>query len=64
MMIALDYDQTFSLDPEFWEKFVNLAQFAGHDIRIVTVRDERLDRTAPMVDVENIRCYVASAPRA
>jgi hypothetical protein len=52
--IALDYDNTYSLDPGFWQQFVWLAEVAGHEVRIVTVRDDRYDRTGPLVDVEKI----------
>ncbi|RWB40453.1 MAG: hypothetical protein EOQ44_25260 [Mesorhizobium sp.] len=52
MKIALDYDQTYSADPVFWEAFGNLARWYGHDVRIVTARNAELDRTAPLVEVE------------
>lgn len=54
MRIALDYDNTYSLDPTFWQCVAALAAAAGHDIRIVTVRDERFDRTAPVAEVETV----------
>jgi NAD-dependent SIR2 family protein deacetylase len=52
MKIALDYDLTYSADPEFWDAFIVLAYKWGHDLRIVTVRDDRLDRRAPLVKLE------------
>ena len=45
MKIALDYDHTYSADPKLWNGFIFAAQGAGHDIRIVTARDDRFDRT-------------------
>jgi hypothetical protein len=51
--IALDYDKTFTLDPRFWFNFIVDARLCGHDVRVVTIRDDRLDRTAPLIDVEN-----------
>jgi hypothetical protein len=50
--IALDYDQTYTLDPMFWQTFFRAAQDAGHDIRIITIRDERFDRTADIAQLE------------
>lgn len=54
MKIALDYDKTYSADPTFWGWVINSAVNHGHDIRIVTARDDRLDRTMDLVKVERI----------
>jgi hypothetical protein len=54
MKIAIDYDLTFSLDPHFWRAFVELVVRHGHECRCVTIRDDRFDRTAPLVDVEQL----------
>lgn len=54
MRIALDYDDTYSLDPGFWKQFVWTAEVAGHEVCIVTVRDERHDRTPPLIEVEKM----------
>ncbi len=53
MKIALDYDKTYTADAVFWNAFLQVARAAGHEVRIVTVRDERLDRTAPLVALED-----------
>lgn len=52
MQIALDYDKTYSADPDFWQAFILLCKRAGHEVRIVTARDERFDRTAGLAEVE------------
>jgi len=52
MKIALDYDHTYSLDPIFWNQVIRAARRTGHDIRVVTARDDRLDRTAQLVELE------------
>lgn len=52
MKIALDYDKTYSLDPEFWDIVISAARAFDHDVRIVTIRDPRYDRTAPLLEVE------------
>jgi hypothetical protein len=40
MKIALDFDNTYSLDPDFWDTFIETSQICGHDIMIVTGRRE------------------------
>jgi hypothetical protein len=50
--IALDYDLTYSLDPTFWRMFIGNAAARRHEVRIVTIRDERHDRTEPLIALE------------
>lgn len=38
MRIALDYDDTFTLDPSFWGRFISAAFKAGHEVVICTLR--------------------------
>lgn len=38
MLIALDYDKTYTLDPVFWEDFIVNAKTRGHEVVIVTLR--------------------------
>lgn len=38
MIIALDYDQTYTRDPDLWNKFIELAKLAGHKIICITMR--------------------------
>lgn len=38
MNIALDYDQTYTADPAFWEKFIDLAREHGHKVWVFTCR--------------------------
>lgn len=54
MNIALDYDNTFTADPEFWLDMIASAVASGHDVRIVTARDERFDRSDAMVNLESL----------
>ena len=51
MLIALDYDKTYTADPALWDNFVDLAQSRGHTVKIVTMRrpDEAID--TDVVDV-------------
>lgn len=43
MRIALDYDNTYTKDPPFWDMFIVDAIGSGHEIRIVTARCPRKD---------------------
>lgn len=43
MIIALDYDKTFTADPDLWTAFVRNAQAHGHDVSFVTFRSEWRD---------------------
>lgn len=38
MVIALDYDGTYTLDPEFWFSFIQKCRDLGHTIIIATQR--------------------------
>lgn len=38
MNIALDYDETYTRDPEFWDGVIKLARERGHKVYCVTMR--------------------------
>jgi len=38
MVIAIDFDATWTSDPKFWRKFVHMALDAGHTVIMVTQR--------------------------
>lgn len=40
MIIALDYDNTFTADTKCWLKIIDMLQKHGHDVVIVTSRFE------------------------
>ena len=40
MNIAVDYDETWTADPETFAKIVTLFQQQGHSVAIVTLRDQ------------------------
>lgn len=44
MNIALDYDNTYTASPSFWDDFISLCSNYGHNIFIVTFRDDRYDK--------------------
>ncbi len=38
MRIGLDFDETYTLDPMFWDQFIQLAEGCGHVVVVVTCR--------------------------
>jgi hypothetical protein len=40
MLIALDYDGTYTADPGLWNHFVDVARRRNHEVHIVTMRAE------------------------
>lgn len=48
MHIALDYDDTYTLDPVFWDMHITSARLRGHTVSIVTYRDDRYDWNADL----------------
>ena len=38
MLIALDYDYTYTRDPAFWSAFITTAVQAGHNVVCVSMR--------------------------
>lgn len=52
MRIAIDYDETWTKDPIFWQAFVKLARKSGHDVRMVTARNEQHDATPALFALE------------
>lgn len=38
MKIALDYDGTYTKDPELWDAFIAMAHERGHTVTCVTAR--------------------------
>ena len=38
MIIALDYDRTYTADPLLWDRFIDRAAVQGHVVHLVTCR--------------------------
>lgn len=51
MRIALDWDGTHTLDPDFWDAFARLAKQYGHEVALVTARGpgEHIEHFLPVV---------------
>ncbi len=54
MKIALDYDQTYTADPTFWNNVIDMAKQKGHEIRIVTHRHHKHDKIEGLDGLEKI----------
>ena len=39
MILALDYDDTYTQDPQLWQVFIEQAQKRGHQVMCVTWRN-------------------------
>jgi hypothetical protein len=39
ILFALDYDDTYTRDPDMWLMFIELLRSRGHDVIIATMRD-------------------------
>lgn len=42
MIIAVDYDNTYTADPELWDDFIKSAIVKGHTVICVTARTENI----------------------
>ena len=40
MIIAIDYDNTYTMDPALWDNFITTAKEIGHTVICVTARPE------------------------
>ena len=61
--IGIDYDDTYTADPEMWSEIMRLMSARGHIPLIVTFRDESL----PGHRIDDIRhevFYTAGVPKA
>ena len=58
MIIALDYDNTYSRDTELWDKFITNAQEHGHRVQIVTSRSKDTPVEHEVWFKETYRVYV------
>lgn len=51
MLIALDYDKTYTADSAMWDDFIYIAQKRGHTVKIVTMRRPKETIIGAPVDV-------------
>jgi hypothetical protein len=51
MNLSLDFDNTYTRDPAFWDAFISLAKRSGHRVYCVTMRSS--------AEGEEVRRYLA-----
>lgn len=49
MNLALDYDDTYTRDPIFWDAVIDLAQKRGHKVYCITARHNNLSNQAEVM---------------
>lgn len=54
MRIALDYDQTYTADPEMWDAAIEVFRVSGHEAVLLTYRDDRFDWTDLMTHLQDV----------
>ncbi len=52
MLIALDYDGTYTADPELWDQFISNARMRGHEVYCVTMRYEDTESKEVTISLE------------
>lgn len=52
MLIALDYDGTYTADKELWNVFIHQARLRGHEVIIATMRYEATESAPVIADLE------------
>lgn len=53
MNIALDFDDTYTADPMFFDSLISNAKACGHDIRFVTARSPNSKYNGDIATVSN-----------
>lgn len=61
MNVSLDYDKTYTEDPECWKKVVRSLQSSGHKVFCVTLRSKEIDYhkdfdVLELMGVRNVFC--------
>ena len=56
MLVALDYDGTYTRDPALWDGFIVEATKRGHSVKILTMR-------YPSEAIANVPCEVIYTSR-
>jgi DNA-binding LacI/PurR family transcriptional regulator len=69
MKLSLDFDKTYTLAPEVWDRVVRVFRDAGHEVFVVTMRfdqgpeaDEVHEALAGKVDGFIFTCRKAKVP--
>lgn len=60
MRIALDWDDTYTADPGFWDAFIDLAKLHGHKVVICSCRTPEWAAEAPMETPSDTAVFLTS----
>jgi hypothetical protein len=66
MIIALDYDDTYSAAPELWDEFIDACERRGHDVICVSCRrdtDENREECKIAKLVHHAHYFTALSPK-
>ncbi len=61
MNIAIDYDNTYTLDPNFWNMFIETTKKSGHKVYCVTNRNTSAELAEPVLQSIGKYCPVIFA---
>lgn len=50
LTFALDFDDTFTADPELWSEWIKVAKFRGHKVYCVTARRDHEENRKELSD--------------
>lgn len=56
MNISLDYDDTYTRDPDMWDAIIEVMQLRGHQVHIVTMRNPK-QLSDPLIALK-LKCQV------
>ena len=57
MLIALDYDGTYTADPVFWDTFIVSARVHGHTVVCITMRHEHEEHGESAAVLEDMEAH-------
>lgn len=66
LIIAIDYDDTFTTDPLMWRTCIEIMQLAGHRVVCVSARRDTFEHRQILVNAlpENVAVYLSyDAPK-
>lgn len=56
MIIALDFDKTYNIAPDYWDDFIAMSEDYGHEVILATYRHKEYDWD-PLMDDLDIPMY-------
>ncbi|MCR4319781.1 MAG: hypothetical protein NUV74_05520 [Candidatus Brocadiaceae bacterium] len=64
MLICLDYDETYTVDPEFWDLVIELALARGHRVICATMRHEHEAEEMPKTIGKRVEAIIYTGRKA